>query len=99
MPGVGLVLRFASAPAAERFFAGHGEVLGECDQARRVDLDVLYRTSDMLMSTRIEELGTTPTWVEGVRLYGDQITLIAVADSGRNGIRSVESALEMLATG
>lgn len=92
-PGVGLALQFAAEAEAARFFMVHSRVLKQCTNAGRVELAIERRTSDLLVSTRIEQLGQTPAWSEGVRLRGSEVMLIAVAESSARGIRTVTSAL------
>jgi hypothetical protein len=96
VPGVGLVLDFSADRLARSFFAAHVDVLVTCQTADRVDVDVRRTTSDTVVSTRTEELGHTPTWVEGARVDADTVTFIAVADPGPGGVRTVESALRHL---
>ena len=56
-------------------------------------LSIERRTEDLLVSTRVEQLGETPAWTEGVGLRGTEVMLIAVADPSAAGVRSVVSAL------
>ena len=96
VPAVGLVLEFASADQAERFFTTHRRVLDECESAPRADVDVRLTTYDTVVSTRTEELGHTPSWAEGAHRSGDRVTFVAVADPGPLGVRAVTSALRHL---
>jgi hypothetical protein len=92
-PGVGLVLQFASSASADRFFATHSDVVTGCVDSRKVNIRVLTASENVLLSTRTEQLGQTPTWVEGARLEGRTVTLIAVADPSRRGIDALTSAM------
>lgn len=93
LPGVGLLLRFDDDAAATQFFAEHTGVLDRCVGSGRVELSIERRTQDLLVSTRVEQLGETPAWTEGVGLRGTEVMLVAVADPSNAGIRSVVSAL------
>ena len=93
IPGVGLILEFATPAGAQRFFTVHRAVLEQCEDASRVDLDVLSSTSDTMVSARTEQLGQTPSWVEGVRRTGDTVTFVAVSGPRHAGVRAVQSAL------
>lgn len=93
VPGVGLVLRFGDNQTASQFFAEHARVLMRCVASKGVDLDVKERTDNLLVTTRAEQLGDTPVWAEGAGLQGDEVMLIAVADTTSGGIRAVVSAL------
>jgi hypothetical protein len=93
LPGVGLLLQFGDDAAAARFFAEHSGVLDRCAGSSRVELSIKRHTEDLLVSTRVEQLGETPVWTEGVGLRGTEVMLIAVADPSGAGVRSVISAL------
>lgn len=93
LPAVGMVLQFADDAQATEFFVQHSEVLAQCIDAEGVKLSIQRRTNKLLVSTRVEQLGETPAWTEGVGLRGDEVMLIAVADASPGGIRSVTSAL------
>lgn len=93
LPGVGLLLQFGDETDAARFFAEHAGVIGRCDGSGRVELSIERRSEDLLVSTRVEQLGETPAWTEGVGLRGSEVMLIAVADPSGAGVRSVVSAL------
>ena len=93
LPGVGLLLQFADESAAARFFTEHSGVLDRCVGSGRVELSIERRTDELLVSTRVEQLGETPAWTEGVGLRGTEVMLIAVADPSVAGVRSVVSAL------
>lgn len=93
LPGVGLLLQFADEAAAARFFTEHSGVLDRCVGSGRVELSIERRTDELLVSTRVEQLGETPAWTEGVGLRGSEVMLIAVADPSGAGVRSVVSAL------
>ena len=93
VPAVGLVLQFVEAEAAEQFFATHTDVLRDCVDAKRVDVEVLHDSSSGFVSSRTEQLGQTPSWVEGLTVDGEEVTLIAVADPTRRGVQSVIAAM------
>ena len=93
VPGVGLILQFAEAEAAQQFFATHTDVLRDCVDAKRVDVDVLHDSSSGFVSSRTEQLGRTPTWVEGLTVDGEEVRLIAIADPTRRGVQSVVAAM------
>jgi hypothetical protein len=93
VPGVGVVLRFDEAQTARRFFVAHAQVLSRCVGSDHVDLAVKSQSDSLLVTTRAEQLGETPEWTEGVGLQGDEVMLIAVADTTSTGVRSVISAL------
>jgi hypothetical protein len=92
-PGVALVLRFANDSSAARFFAGHSDVIRACTDSRRVDVTVHRDGDGVFVSSRTEQLGETPSWTEGVRLSGDEVTLVAVAEPSRTTVQSVLTAL------
>ena len=93
VPGVGLVMSFADTDASRTFFERHAQVLRDCTTARRVDVRVMTDEADRFVSTRTEQLGHTPTWAEAMKVSGNRVTLIAVADPTRRGIAAVEAAL------
>ena len=93
VPGVGLVLRFDDEQTAARFFSAHAGVLTRCVGSKGVDLVVKERSGDLLVTTRAEQLGETPRWTEGVGLQGNEVMLIAVADTTSSGVKSIISAL------
>lgn len=92
-PGVGLVLQFAAEAEAAQFFVRHARVLRQCTNSGQVELEIERQTSDLLVSTRVEQLGETPTWTEGVGWRGREIMLIAVADTSERGVQAVTAAL------
>jgi hypothetical protein len=92
-PAVALALHFSDDVTAGRFFDLHAQVVRECTASRHVDIAVARDADALFVSTRTEQLGETPTWTEGMRLAGDEVTLVAVADSSRGGVRSTLSAL------
>lgn len=92
-PGVGLVLQFAAEAEASRFFDVHAQVIRQCTNSGRVEVAIERQTSDRLVSTRVEQLGETPTWTEGVGWHGREIMLIAVADASARGVQAVTAAL------
>ncbi len=94
LPGVGMLLRFADEATAAQFFDAHTGVISDCVGRRTVDLAVVRAEQGAFISTRTEQLGQTPTWVEGVGLRGTEVLLVAVADDGASGVRAVESALQ-----
>ncbi|MEO8105961.1 MAG: hypothetical protein ABI720_01475 [Actinomycetes bacterium] len=59
----------------------------------RIDLVVHEQSSRHIVTTRTQELGETPSWAEAIRWNDSELTLIAVADPTRAGVRSVISAL------
>jgi hypothetical protein len=93
MPGVGLILQFATRGSASRFFSTHSDVITDCVRSRQVHIEVLAASDNLLLTTRTEQLGQTPTWVEGASLDDRTLTLIAVADRSRRGVAAVTSAL------
>ena len=93
LPGVGLLLQFVDEDTAARFFSGHADVLDQCSVDGGAKVSIERRTEDLLVTTRMDEVGGTPAWTEGVGLRGDEVLLIAVADPSAAGIRSVSSAL------
>lgn len=94
LPAVGLLLKFADESAASHFFDAHTSVIRHCVGRRTVDLEILRAEPGHFVSSRTEQLGETPTWVEGVGLRGTQVLLVAVADDGASGVQAVESALQ-----
>ena len=95
VPGVALVLQFANEGEAASFFATHADVIRGCVGGRRVDVRVELDVDDpqRFVSTRTEQLGETPSWVEGMTVTGNEVTLIAVADPTQRGIDSVTAAI------
>ncbi len=93
LPGVGLLLQFADDDAAGRFFTEHAGVLQRCSTNGGANVSIEQRTDDLLVTTRVEQLGGTPAWTEGVGLRGAEVMLIAVADPSDRGVRTVTSAL------
>lgn len=93
VPGVAMVLQFGSAEPAREFFATHSSVVQNCVGAARITVKVLVASGDEFVSTRTEELGETPTWVEGMSVAGDRVTLVAVADPSGRGVGAVMAAL------
>ena len=94
VPGVGLVLQFDQSDTAQDFFNVHSGVLEECQDARRVDVEVVERSDDTIVSTRTEQLGETPSWVEAMSLDDDEIMLLAVADPSERSIATVTNAVD-----
>lgn len=92
-PAVALLLRFADEDSAARFFAGHTGVIRACTGSRHVEVAVHRDGPGGFVSTRTEQLGETPSWTEGVRVSGDEVMLVAVAESSRTGVQSVLAAL------
>jgi hypothetical protein len=93
LPAVGMLLRFHDAATAAVFFEEHASVIRDCTGRRTIDLAIVVSEPTLFVSARTEELGTTPTWVEGMGLRDDEVLLVAVADDGASGVRSVLSAL------
>lgn len=93
LPGVGMLLRFGDEATATQFFDAHTGVISDCVGRRTVDLAVVRAEPREFISTRTEQLGQTPTWVEGVALRDSEVLLVAVAEDGASGVRAVESAL------
>jgi hypothetical protein len=95
VPGVALVLQFADEGSAASFFKTHAAVIRDCVGARRIDVRVELDVDDppRFISTRTEQLGETPSWVEGMTVAGDEVRLIAVADPTQRGIDSVTAAI------
>jgi hypothetical protein len=93
-PGVGLILEFDADEAAREFFDVHTTVIAECVDSRHIDVEVLQTSSSTFVSSRTEEVGQTPSWIEGLMLRGDRLTLIAVADPTSRGVDAVVSALD-----
>jgi hypothetical protein len=92
-PAVGMLLRFDDEATAAQFFDAHTGVISDCVGRHSVDLAVVRAEPGAFISTRTEQLGQTPTWVEGVALRDTEVLLVAVADDGASGVRAVESAL------
>jgi hypothetical protein len=92
-PAVALILRFANDSSAANFFAGHSGVIRDCTDSRRVDVTVHREAGAIFVSSRTEQLGETPSWTEGARLSGDEVMLVAVAESSRSAVQSVLAAL------
>lgn len=93
LPAVGLLLRFDDDATATAFFDAHTDVISDCVGRRTVEVAVIRSESGVFVSSRTEQLGQTPTWVEGVGLRGAEVLLVAVADAGPSGVRAVEAAL------
>ena len=91
-PGVGMVLAFGSDDSAREFFDTHAATVSDCVEAARVDVEVLQASADAFVSSRTEQLGQTPSWVEAMTLNGDRITLVAVADPSDRGVEAVLNA-------
>lgn len=94
VPGVGLVLQFDESGSAQDFFNLRSRVLDECGDARRVELDVVDSSADTVVSTRTEQLGETPSWVEAMTVDDREITLLAVADPSVRSIATVTNAVD-----
>jgi hypothetical protein len=93
VPGVGLLLRFADETSARRFFSTHARALERCVGSRHIDIDVYQRDESLIVTTRTEHLGETPTWVEGMGHRGTDVMLLAVADPTKRSVQSVVAAL------
>ena len=92
-PGVGLILQFDDQATATEFFDGHAEGLRRCVSAPRVNVEIVRDATGVFVTTRTEELGETPSWVEAMAVSDNEVTLIAVADPTARGIRSVTTAI------
>jgi hypothetical protein len=92
-PGVGLILQFVDGSTAAQFFNSHADGLRRCVGAPRIDVEILRDAPGTFVSTRTEELGETPTWVEGMTVTANEVTLIAVADPSKRGVSAVVGAV------
>ena len=92
-PGVGLILQFADEATASEFFDGHAAGLRQCVDAPRINVEIVRDAAGVFVTTRTEELGETPSWVEAMAISDDEVTLIAVADPTARGIRTVTAAI------
>jgi hypothetical protein len=93
LPGVGLLLQFADDDAAGLFFTEHAGVLQRCSADGGANVSIEAHTDQLLVTTRMDEVGGTPAWTEGVGLRGAEVMLIAVADPSDRGVRTVTSVL------
>lgn len=94
-PAVGLLLEFADAGAAAKFFNTRAEAMRDCVSwsKAQAEVTVLRDTGTSFVSVRAEDVGDTPVWTEGVRRSGARVLFVAVEGGGADSRASVERAL------
>ena len=79
-PGVGLLLEFAEEQEAAAFFEAHTSALRDCAKTDRVIDQVTVDEPTRFVSVRKQGAGQEGAWVEGIRVTGTQILLLALGE-------------------